>query len=162
MDGARLLVDRLVHPHTVEQRVGVDVDCESVASAGSRTFSMSAIRSPKTVPCPQPLVVVRFRVFVEILEPVPRLDDHRADVPVDLDSDDILDALKQPLVAQIADRERFGRRAERHQRDELVLVDIEGQRMLTPAIGVSRTAPVSSMACTPNVDGRAAFVSTGR
>jgi len=43
---------------------------------------------------------------------VPRLDDDGADVPVDLDGDDVLDAVEQPLVAQVADRESFRRRAE--------------------------------------------------
>jgi hypothetical protein len=84
---------------------------------------------------------------LEVLEPAPRLHDHGADIPVDLDGHDVLDAREKPLIAQITDCERLGRGAERHQRDEPVLVDIQRQRMLA-GYGVSRTAPVSSIVCT--------------
>ena len=83
------------------------------------------------------------------------------DVPVDLHRDDVLDAVDEPLVAQIADGERLGRRAQRHQRDELVLVDVERQRMLARDRRVARRAGLVDRA-TVNVDGRAAFVSSGR
>ena len=36
----------------------------------------------------------------------------------------------QALVAQIADRQRLGRMAERHQGDDLALVDVQRERML--------------------------------
>ena len=46
----------------------------------------------------------------------------------------------QPLVAQVADRERFGRGAQRHQRQDLLLVDVERQRMLAGDRRVARGA----------------------
>ena len=59
-------------------------------------------------------------------------------------------------------RERLGRGAQRHQRDELVLVDVERQRMLAGDRRVARVAGLVDGASTANVDGRAAFVSSGR
>ncbi len=56
--------------------------------------------------------------------------DDGVDVPVDLDRNDVLHPVEQPLVAQVAERQSLGRRAQRHQRDELVLVDVERERML--------------------------------
>jgi len=44
--------------------------------------------------------------------------------------DDVLDPLDQALIAQISDRQRLGRSAQRHDRQQLVLVDVERQGML--------------------------------
>jgi hypothetical protein len=58
---ARLLVDRLVHAHCVEQtEERLLVDAHVVVEL---IDSMSAIRSPNTVPWPQPVVAVRFSVL---------------------------------------------------------------------------------------------------
>ena len=42
----------------------------------------------------------------------------------------LIDRLHQSLIAQIPYRKRFRRLAQRHQRDDLPLVDIQGERML--------------------------------
>ena len=42
----------------------------------------------------------------------------------------LVDAGDQALVAQVAEREQFGFGAERHQRDQLALVDVQRQRTL--------------------------------
>ena len=51
-------------------------------------------------------------------------------LPIHLNRDDVVDRRDQALVAQVANGERLGRRAQRHQRDEFMLVDIDRQRML--------------------------------
>ena len=67
---------------------------------------------------------------VEVGETVARLDRDRACFPIDLHSDDIVDRLHQTLIAQIPDCQVLRGGAERHQRENLVLVDVDGQRML--------------------------------
>ena len=116
------------------------------------------------MPWPQPVVTVRFCVFSSRSARPLRVVDRRPafDVPVDLHGDDVLDALDEPLVAQVADRERLGRRAERHQRHDLALVDVERQRMLAGDRRVARRAVSRRRASTVKVDGRAASVSSGR
>ena len=59
-----------------------------------------------------------------------RGDHDRVHVPVDLDRDDVLELVKQTLVAQVADRQRLRRGAQRHQGENLAFVDIERQRVL--------------------------------
>ena len=52
------------------------------------------------------------------------------DVPVDGDRIDVVAAIDQALVAQVAEDEQLGEGAERHQRHELALVDEHRQRAL--------------------------------
>jgi hypothetical protein len=69
--------------------------------------------------------------------------------------------MHEPLVAQVADGERLRRAAERHQREELLLVDVERERMLARDRNVVMLALFVDR-CTSNVAGRAASVRTGR
>ena len=68
--------------------------------------------------------------LVESLDAGTRLHGGRADVPVDGDRIDVGRALDQSLVSQVAEDEQLGRRAERHQRHQLALVDEDRQRAL--------------------------------
>ena len=89
------------------------------------------IRSPNTVPWPQPVVTTRVAVF-----------DAKASMPERVftaalctSQSTVIDSISesaadQPLVAQVAQHQQFGRGAQRHQRDQLALVDEDGQRSL--------------------------------
>ena len=114
------------------------------------------------MPWPQPVVLVRFGgLRLQVREAVARIDRASVAFPVDLHRDDVLDRVHEPLVAQVADGERFRRAAERHQREELLLVDVDRERMLA-GDGTSRVSPFSSIDGTLKVAGRAASVRTGR
>ena len=103
----------------------------SVASACRRTVSISSIRSPNTVPWPQPVVVVRFAIFASRSARPWRVVTATASVSQSTCTATMSSMrLDQALVAQIADRQRLGRGAERHQRHDLALVDVERERML--------------------------------
>jgi hypothetical protein len=52
------------------------------------------------------------------------------DVPVDGDRIDVVAAIDEALVAQVAEDKQLGEGAERHQRHELALVDEHRQRTL--------------------------------
>ena len=67
-------------------------------------------------------------LLVEALDAGAGLHRRRVDVPVDGDRVDVVAPIDQALVAQIAEHEQLGRSAERHQRDELALVDEDRQR----------------------------------
>ena len=54
----------------------------------------------------------------------------RVRLPIDLHRGDRLDRRHQALVAQVAQRKRLGRVPERHEGDNLALVEVEGERML--------------------------------
>jgi hypothetical protein len=57
-------------------------------------------------------------------------DGDRVHRPVDLDRDDVLDRPHQALVAQVAERKQLRRAAQRHQGDQLTLVDVDRERTL--------------------------------
>ena len=91
---------------------------------------MSSIRSPNTVPWPQPVVTVRRSMRLgSIAIAVAGGDGDGVDLPVDLDGGDLVKTGDQALVAQVADGQCFRRAAEGHQGDDLALVDVERQRM---------------------------------
>ena len=69
-------------------------------------------------------------LLVEALDAGARLDRGRVDVPVDGDRVDVVDRIDQALVAQVAEHQQLGRRAQGHQRDQLALVDEHGERPL--------------------------------
>jgi len=71
---------------------------------------------------------------------VPRGHRDRVHLPVDLHRDDVLDAFEQALVAQVPDRERLGRGAKRHDGENLLLVDVERERMLAGDRRLARLA----------------------
>ena len=67
--------------------------------------------------------------FVEIDEAVPGVNGGRVDLPIHLHSDDFIERIDQALVAQITEHQGFRRCAERHQREDLALVDVHRQRV---------------------------------
>ena len=69
-------------------------------------------------------------LLVEALDAGARLDGGGVDVPVDGDRIDLVAPIDEALVAQVAEDEQLGEGAERHQRDELALVDEHRQRAL--------------------------------
>ena len=134
----------------------------SVRRTSSRSWivSISSIRSPNTVPWPQPVVTVFLSSARQRFLRAGG-DGDRFGLPVDLHRRDLVDRLDQPLVAQVADRERLGRMAERHQRDDLALVDVKRERMLA---GDRQWAPSRRARCRPRLrrwPARAALVSFG-
>ena len=100
-------------------------------------------------------------LLVEALDAGAGLDRGRVDVPVDGDRVDVVDRIDQALVAQVAEHQQLGRRAQGHQRDQLALVDEHGERPL----GGNRDlplAPNSSRTATSCVSGALAAVSRTR
>ncbi|OPZ06056.1 MAG: hypothetical protein BWZ09_00658 [Alphaproteobacteria bacterium ADurb.BinA305] len=69
-----------------------------------------------------------------------RGDRDRVGIPVHLHRGDLVQAAHQALVAQPADGERLGGGAERHQGDDLALVDVEREWMLAGDRGRHRVA----------------------
>ncbi|OMP13900.1 hypothetical protein COLO4_00687 [Corchorus olitorius] len=69
-----------------------------------------------------------------------RGDSSRFGFPVDLDGGDVFDAADQALVTQIAQHERFGGTAQRHQRDEFALVEVDGERALAGNVDMASAA----------------------
>ena len=129
MHGARLLVDRLVHAHAVEQRIerrlrqrraGGQADLVDLVHQVAEHRALAAAGRRRAL----------LRLRFEVGEAAAGRDGDRIDVPVDLHRHDVVDAVDEPLIAQPADRERFRCGAQRHQREELLLVDVERERML--------------------------------
>ncbi len=88
----------------------------SVTSSRSLTESISSMRSPNTVPWPQPVVTVRF--FILSASPLSGLRVVTATESVSQSTcTEAMSSieLREPLVAQITDGERLGRLAESHQ-----------------------------------------------
>ena len=137
MDRARLLVDRLVQSHTLEQRVQCAARKRRAGRKAHRVDLFHQVAEYGSLAAARRLGALRGLRF-EVLQPVPCRHRDRIDVPVDLHRDDVLDPLEQPLVAQVTYRERLGRRAERHDGEQLVLVDIERQRVLAGDRGLAR------------------------
>jgi hypothetical protein len=127
--GARLLVDRLVHAHLVEQVVERRPRERRIARETHVVDVLHQVAKHGSLPAAARLRALR-RLRLEIGEAAARLDRHRIRLPVDLDGDDLVEALHEALIAQVPDRERLGRRAERHQRQDFLLVDVERERML--------------------------------
>jgi hypothetical protein len=139
------LVDRLVPPHQVHDGVerrfgeahrriepdGVDVGHQvaehgALAAAGGdgamgQALGQMACSLVPDLPLPQRNAGVS--------EPSGR-DRHCADFPVDLHARDGADVRHQALVAQVAQREMLRRTAQRHQRHQFALVEVERERML--------------------------------
>ncbi len=126
---ARLLVDRLVLAHGVEQgeerflgdsHVLVKVDRLDVGHEVAEDRSLPAAGGRGAL----------LRLGPEIGEPVARGHRDGTDFPVDLHRDDLLDGIDQPLVAQEPDREGLGRGAQAHHGEDFLLVDVEREGML--------------------------------
>ena len=93
------------------------------------------------MPCPQPVVLVRFAVFASrSASPCACVIAHALLSQSTCTATMSSIECDQPLVAQVADGERFGRGAQRHQREELLLVDVERQRMLARDRHLARLA----------------------
>ena len=129
MNGACFLVDGLVAAHRVEQ----DVECifgenDVIAELDRVDFfhqiaenrALAAARGDRAF----------FHLFFEPPKGRARRDRNRRRFPVHLHRGDFIDGFRQALVAQITDRERLGRLAEGHQRDDFALVHVERERML--------------------------------
>ena len=61
---------------------------------------------------------------------VPSRNPHPLLAPVDIDRDDLLELIDQALVAQEAERQRFGMGAQGHQGHDLAIINHQGQRKL--------------------------------
>ena len=64
----------------------------------------------------------------------------RIDLPIDLHRYDVFDVFHESLIAQIAEHERFGRGAERHEREDFAFVHVYRERMFTRDMRRARMA----------------------
>jgi hypothetical protein len=126
---ARLLVDRFVHAHGVEQpeerflvdaQPVVEADRLDVGHEVAEHRALAAAGGRRAL----------LGLLLEVVQAVARGDRDGIHVPVDLHRHDLVDGGHEALVAQEADGERLGRGAQRHQRDDFLLVDVEGEGML--------------------------------
>ena len=78
-------------------------------------------------------------LFVEIDQAVAGVDGRRSP-PNPPARQQILNRIDQPLVAQVADHQRFRRGAERHRCEDFALVHVDRQRVLTGDRGGARGA----------------------
>ena len=139
MHGARLLVDRLVQAHAVEERIERRLRQRRARRQAHRVDLLHQVAEHRSLAAARRLGALGCLRF-EIGQAVACRDGDGVDIPVDLHRDDVLDPLDQPLIAQVSERERFGRGTERHQRQQLLLVDVERQRMLAGDRRIARRA----------------------
>ena len=81
-------------------------------------------------------------LFLPVADTAPGAGRHRdlLPVPVHLDGLDVIEILDQTLVAQIAQREQLGLAAQGHQRDDLAVVDLDGERELAGDLQIADLA----------------------
>ena len=139
MHGAGLLVDRLVHAHAVEQRVERAAREHRVGRQPHRVDLFHQVAEHRALAAAagrRPLAELRFEVFRPLRVLMTTALTSQSTCTETMSSM----RLEQPLVAQVPDRQRLGRGAQRHQRQDLALVDVERQRMLAGDRRVARRA----------------------
>ena len=141
---AGLAVDAVLLAHQLRAcRAACAWRMRALRASGSAATRRSPIRSPNTVPWPQPVVTTRRAVFrSKSLDAGARAHRRGADVPVDGDRLDVVDRVDQALVAQVAEHQQLGLRAQRHQRDQLALVDEHASAAARPELDA---APVAEL-----------------